>query len=194
MLVRHIGESMQNFREVLSPEFEIWAKMWIVRNKRHQIWTSWRNLEKRARNALRFCSSECRIRWFYHENNFAPSMKSTILTMCVGILDKNSNLSQLFRPKSAKDIAYYSATTILAWSSRQKLSKPRLLLINSKMPRECTKAPNIRLQKKQWAQFNLQHWAFMQIVARILRSNEHFDELRNNGAKVFLQLYLDSER
>ena len=34
----------------------------------------------------------------------------------------------------------------------------------------------------------------MQIVARILRSNEHFDELRNNGAKVYLQLYLDSGR
>jgi hypothetical protein len=34
----------------------------------------------------------------------------------------------------------------------------------------------------------------MQIVVRILKSNEHFDELRNNGAKVFLQLYLDSER
>jgi hypothetical protein len=73
-----------------------------------------RNLEKRAHNALRFCSGRCKNMLFYHENNLASSIKSIKLRTFVVIRDKNSNLSQLSRPKSAKDIAYYSTTTILA--------------------------------------------------------------------------------
>ena len=67
-----------------------------------------RNLEKRAHNALRFCSGRYKNMLFYHENNLASSIKFTKLRTFVEIWDKNSTLSQLSRPKSAKDIAYYS--------------------------------------------------------------------------------------
>jgi hypothetical protein len=70
-----------------------------------------RNLEKRAHNALRFCSGRYKNMLFYHENNLASSIK---FTKFVVIWDKNSNLFQLSRSKSAKDIAYYSTMTILA--------------------------------------------------------------------------------